>query len=568
MAGYSNLGQGFRQPRRWYNSILDFHPSLTDNKGHHLLRWGFDIARTNENFTEIINQNGQYGFNGQFSGNSLGDFLLDLPDSVSSAPTPFSPNNYFSDLEPYFQDDWKVSNRLTLNLGLRYVWIGNPLSHNHRSIANIYFPPNNGVPTLVIANDAGPITFQGVQQTFFTGVPYVTASSVGLPESLLRNDNQDFSPRVGFALRLGSNSVMRGGYGVFYEEDMIDKYIGLSINPPFIDSVAVTVNQSNFQQFDPYNPYTSVGSTASAASLGGSQINHHLARVQEWNLTLEQTWHGTLFGLGYVGNMSQHLPDVEDPNQAVPGPGIPANNRRWPTVGAFSIFGENGIGNYNSLQAHVQHNFANGMALVSSYTYGKAIDEATVYEGAGAQLDEINRTGMYGPAGQDLKQRFTVSYVYQLPVGRGKRFLNTGGVGNALLGGWQLNGVTSANTGSPFTAAQTYNIDNSDAGTNRPDAIGNPNVSPIAVPGVSKWRSFSTPVHSGKLTLPTGLTVLETRDAIRSLDRGPMTGILVFARTSKFANESRGSSGLSHSTFSIGPFSPNQVTPLEPPSTE
>jgi hypothetical protein len=478
VAGFSNLGQDNFGPRRWLINIWDLRPAFSRTKGRHSLHFGMDFQRVNEDFQEIYSTNGIYSFSGDFTGNSLGDYLLDLPDHVNSSPDPFAPNMFSSTFGPYFQDDWKVTPRLTLNLGLRYEWVGIPLSHNRRSIANVYFPPSNGVPELVIADDASAINFDGVQATLFTGVPFVRASSVHLPESLAFNDNLDFSPRLGFAYSLPGteSSVLRGGYGVFYGVDILDRWLEAAVDPPFVRNNLTVLDSTNFANFEPTNPY--VNAESSAAQIFGNQINHHLGRTQQWNLTLERTQWNTLFSLAYVGNKSDHLVDLEDPNQALPGPGSVTSRRAWPTQGVLYIAGENGIGNYNGLQLKVQRRLTNGLEFLASYTWSKALNtsDGTFVGEGGRGFDTQNLldpSSEYGLAAQDVAQAFTVSYVYELPFGRSKRFLNDGGVAAAVLGGWQVNGITTAISGSPFTVSQASNGANTDVGNFSPNRVGN-----------------------------------------------------------------------------------------------
>lgn len=469
VAGYSNLGEVNFGPRRWFVNVFDLRPAFTRTSGKHTLRWGLDFQRVNEDFQEIFRTNGIWDYNGYFSGYALGDFLLGLPNTINSSPDPFAPNVYNSTFGP----------NLTINLGLRYEWVGIPLSHNHRSISNIYFPPDNGVPVLVVADDAGPIKFDGVQESLFTGDPFVRASSVRLPEQLAYNDNLDFSPRLGFAYRLPgtASTVVRGGYGLFYSENIQDQWLESAVDPPFVRSDLTVVDSTNFRTFDPTNPY--VNAVASAAQLFGNDINHRMGRTQEWNLTLERTQWNTLFSAAYVGNLSDHLTDLEDPNQAAPGPGSVDARRAWPTQGVLYLAGNNGIANYNSLQLKAQHSFANGLEFLASYTRSKTLDSSDgTFVGEGGRgfdtQDFLNRHTEYGLAAQDVGQAFVFSYLYQLPFGHGRMFLNRTGLANALFGGWQINGIVSAIAGDPFTISQAANGANTDVGTFRPNAVSNP----------------------------------------------------------------------------------------------
>lgn len=477
VSGYSNLGEVHYGPRSWYTNTFDLRPTFTWTKGKHTLKWGMDVERIDQNFPEVFRSNGIWSYNGWASGNALGDFLLGIPYALNGSPDPFSPDAYDSNLGPYFQDDWKVTPKLTINLGLRYVWVGVPLSDNGRSISNIYFPPNSGTPELVVAHDAHAIKFEGVQETLFTGAPYVLNTSTPLPEQLAYNSNNDWEPRLGFAYRLPSNSVVRGGIGIFHSLDIFDKWIEASVDPPFVRSTEVHVDAANLSTFNPNNPFEA--GSSSAAQIFGNNVYNKLAVSYEANLTLEKTWHDTLYSIAYVGNLTEHGPDLEAPNAATYNePGSYASRTPWPTFGNIVEGQENGIGNYNGLQLHMQHTFTSGVTFLGSYTWSRTLNNyggTYVGEGqrSGWEMDEINKTSAYGLADQNVSQRFTFSYVYQLPFGRGKRWLGgSSGVTNAFLGGWQINGITTANSGTPHQIFQNFNIDNGDAGSNRPDEVG------------------------------------------------------------------------------------------------
>lgn len=496
VTGYSNLGEVQTGPRLWFVNILDLRPAFTAVKGTHNLHFGMDLERVNEDFQEIFRTNGTWTYNGQFSGYSIADFLLGLPSTINSSPDPFSPDLLDWRLAPYFQDDWQLSPNLTVNLGLRYEWVGIPLSQNHRSLSNLYFPPNRGVPQIVVADNAGPINFRGVQATLFGGVPFVRASSVGLPEQLAFNDNTAFSPRIGFAYRIPGHSttVVRGGYGVFYSADTLDNWIEAAIDPPFVRNNLTVVDSTNFSSFNPVKPYNYASS--SAAQVFGNQINFRQGETQEWNLTVEHTIWSTLLSLGYVGNISAHMQNLADPNQAVPGPGSVVGRRKWPTVGVLYLAQDEASANYNGLQAKAQHRFSDGLEFLASYTWSKTMDTADgsfVGEGGSGFKTQnlLNPNSEYALAAQNVGQAFSFSYVYELPFGRGKQFVINGRFANAILGGWQINGVTSAVTGSPFTVSQTTNGANTDVGNYSPNWNGDPR---LAHPSVAKF--FNTEAFS------------------------------------------------------------------------
>jgi hypothetical protein len=479
VTGFSNLGEVHYGPRGWKSEIFEWQPAFTMTTGKHSLRWGMDIKQHKDNFDEIFRTNGNWSFDGRFSGYPLGDFLLGLPASVNSSPDPFSPLVRNSSLSPYFQDDWKISANLTLNLGLRYEWLGIPLSSN-RSISNLYFPPNGASPQLVVSDGAQAIVYRGQQQTLFTGIPFVYSSEVGLPPALVRNDNDNIAPRFGFAYRIPgtSNSVVRGGYGIFLQRDIGDKWVEASVNPPFVRSSNTVLDQTNFRSFDWFNPTR--GASSASAQIFANGSDYKAAVLQAWNLTLERTFHGTLVSAAYVGNKAQHLATLSTPNQARPGPGAIRSRQRWQDWGTIYLADYDGNSTYHSGQFKIQRPFSNGLTFLGAYTWSKAIDDTGgTFVGeadrGGAFQDSYNRKAEKGLAGQDIRHRFVVSYVYELPFGRGKSFLNRGGPAAYVLGNWQINGITTLQTGSPFTVTQAFNGANVDVGQRRPDTIGDPN---------------------------------------------------------------------------------------------
>jgi len=477
VTGYSALGQGGSQPRQWEPMNTEVRPAFSWTKGTHNMKFGGEFTRFSDTFKEIILPVGSFSYSGQFTNYALGDFLLQTPNFVETSPQPFDPEQRYKEIGGYFQDDWKVTTRLTLNLGMRYEWSGIPRSSNN-SFSNIYLPPNNGEPTIVVSQGAHGVKIGDVQYPLLTIAPYVQANSVGLPNALAFSDTKDFGPRVGLAYLVPGikDTVIRAAFGVFYQRDTENKWVDMALNPPFVSVNTLSYDQTNFQQFSFSNPTPN----ASVAALGYYANDPYMknGRVQQYSFTIQHTMWNTLFEVGYVGNEAHHLPDLEAPNQAEPGPGSIASRRRWPDFGTLYYQNYNGNANYNGLQAKVQHNFSNGFMLLASYTFSKTIDDTGgTFVGEGARgftfQDSYDRAADRGLASQDTRNRLVISYVYELPFGKGKRFLNGGGFADRALGGWQVNGISSFQSGLPVFVTQDCNRANSDIGAARPDLVGN-----------------------------------------------------------------------------------------------
>lgn len=476
-SGYTAFGQGGSQPRQWEPTNVELRPAFSWVKGKHNMKFGGEFTRFLDTFKEIILPTGSFTYNGQFSNYSLGDFLLQTPSFVETSPQPFDPEQRYNELAGYFQDDWKITPRLTLNLGMRYEWSGVPRSTNN-SFSNIYLPPNNGEPIVVVSQGAQGVKIGGVQYPLLTIAPYVTATSVGLPNGLIFSDTKDFSPRVGLAYLVPGvrDTVVRAAFGVFYQRDTENKWVDMALNPPFVSVNTQSYDQTDIRNFDFYNP----APTASVGALGFFANDPYMknGRIQQYSFTIQHTLWNTLFEAGYIGNEAHHLPNLEAPNQARPGAGAIADRRRWPNFGELNYQNYNGNANYNSFQSKVQHNFSNGFLLLASYTFSKTIDDTGgTFVGEGSRgftfQDSYNRAADRGLASQDSRHRLVVSYVYELPFGRGKRYLNRGGFVDQALGGWQVNGISSFQAGLPVFITQDCNRANTDAGNARPDVVGN-----------------------------------------------------------------------------------------------
>lgn len=507
LTGYTDLGELYSSPTMPESDVLEIHSNFTKIAGQHNLAFGGEFDRyydTNQNLLE-----GNLTFDGSLTGYSLGDFLIGHPASTFTSNTGFDGRLRTSQVAGYMQDDWKVTPHLVLNFGFRYDWLSVPTSANH-SVANWFVGPaslhssimsdifsSEHPPQLVTpTNNPQPITFLGTKQSLFTGIPYVGANTVGLPQSLGFPITKDIGPRVGFAYTVPNFStiVIRGGYGIFYQHDTQTKYIDGTLNPPFGYVLSGSYNQSNFQDYDWFNPFANAnGVSAGTVGAFANAPDSKDADVQAYNLTVEKQVRNTLFSIAYVGNTSRHMANMELPNQARPGPGSFASREIWPTFGTLYYQDYSSNANYNSLQTKVQKTYSSGLSFLASYTWSRTIDDGGgTFVGEGGRgfefQDSYNRGAERGLADQDIRNRFVVSYVYQLPFGRNRRFMSQNHIADAFLGQWQVQGITTFQSGSPVNVGQACNRANTNAGSQRPDLLHNPNDLPSG-------RSHATEVN-------------------------------------------------------------------------
>jgi hypothetical protein len=201
--------------------------------------------------------------------------------------------------------------------------------------------------------------------------------------------------------------------------------------------------------------------------------------VHQWNFNIQQSvGFNTILQAAYVGNRGLRLPWATLPNQPDPGPGPIQPRRPYPNLGQVNGLGSGGDSNYHSLQLSAEKRFSHGMLFMAGYTYGKCISSSdTTFVGEGTSIQNgRDFSQQRGLCTQHFSQRFTLSWLYDLPFGRGRAVMtNAPRVVDFILGGWQLNGIYTARSGSPFTVTQAGDAPNVGDGSARPDQIGNPN---------------------------------------------------------------------------------------------
>jgi hypothetical protein len=452
ISGYQGLGDSttYEVPHQIYQVLDD----VSWMRGRHALKFGADIQRQYYNFVETLTPNGSFSFNGQFSGNALADFLLGYPASVSRSISQFSPRYRRDWLHFFWQDDWRVSGRLTVNLGLRYEADKRPISLND-TIAS--FDPGTGQMVLPGQN--------------------------GYPRSLKEGGLLDFGPRIGFAYRLTNDNktVLRGGYGIFYQQMPTNEDVDLAINPPFItqNSVVSSISTPTIDFQDPFNVRN--GASTSPVLVFGATRQFSDPYIQQWSLDVQRSLPGEiLVEAAYLGNKGTRLPMLNWINQATPGPGAVQARRPYPNFGTIYWIGPFAASSYHGLQLKAEKRFSHGLAFLVSYAFSKAVDDSsTAVIGTGDGNANIqnahNLRAEKALSLFDTRNQFSFNWVYELPFGAG-RPVALRGVPNVILGGWEIDGITLLHSGQPLTVALGTTNANVGDGTERPDQLRNPNL--------------------------------------------------------------------------------------------
>lgn len=473
---------------------------LTYVRGKHSIKGGVEYRPQQYN-APVPAQFGTYGFTGFATGNAWADFLLAIPQTTSRSYV--RPTRYarFFHLSGFIQDDYKVSQNLTLNYGLR--WDYNQPARDRRDII-FNVDPQGG--RLVLPNQT--IIDQYVNPLFPRAIPIVTAQAAGFPERSLRNsDFNNYQPRIGLAWRPfgGSETVLRGGYGFFNDDFTADIFSALyggpfSLTESFVNSIANNTPALTLQR-----PFLGAGTTGNV-DVTGLDVNLRNAYVQQWNLTVERDLGASIgLRLSYVGTKATKLVYGRNVNMPTPSTTPFNQNRRpFPLFRNITMRENGGSQTYHALTTQVERKWSKGLSFMAAYTWAKNltdVDEISGVEAGTVIENAFNRVRERADAQYTPRQRFISTLIWELPLGKGKRFLNEG-AGNLVLGGWQLSGSFIGQTGE-FLTPTFAGVDPSNTQTvgGIPDRIGDGNL-PSGQRTIDRWfdvSAFAVPAaNSGR----------------------------------------------------------------------
>jgi hypothetical protein len=478
----------------WRNAAFDkqVRDDVSWTKGKHNLKIGGQFMRYSKNQDIFGDTQGDYNFSGIYTGNAVADFLLGYAANYSELDLEDRTHTRTSTGSFYANDNWRVTNRLTLILGARWEIVPHAYDVQNR-LSNFY--PNLYDPSKAAQfNSDGSLNTSGPGFTTVPGVPLgsipfyingmVIAGQDGTPRGMVQNQFGTVGPRVGFAYDVTGKgkTVIRGGYGMFYERIQGNDVYNMGPNPPFgfnpgLNNVFFsTPNVSSLNGQAATVPIYPADITALAYT------DYKLPVSAQWNFGVQhQISDGAVLGVQYVGNADYHQRDereindvpLSDPNRLAIA-GLVGNynaNLDRPYVGYGNIvLGENaGNTHYESLQANFRLQNQHGLTLQAAYTWSHSLGIAP---GGGGDFntlsDPYGRSYDYGPTGLDRRQILVLNYIYDLPILR-----HNTGLAGAILGGWEFSGITLIESGLPLNPTLSY--DNLGLGgntTDRPDIAG------------------------------------------------------------------------------------------------
>ena len=487
-----------------------FSDNVIWNHGKHTWRWGGDFRRVQVNTESNSDPRGTFVFtgvntsqivNGQpvpATGFDFADFLLGLPQQTSAqfGGAEYFRGNYW---DLYAQDEWKMRANLTLNLGVRYEYVS-PLTEISNRLVNLDLSPGVLNPALplgatpvapILAGQAGPY-------------------SGSLPDSLVRPDRKDFAPRIGFAWKPFSNTVVRGGYGINYNTGAYQGIaLQLALQPPFATAATNVQTAPGELTLQDGFPAPALGTITNSYAVNP---NYRLGYVQIRNLDIQQQIRPTiLLNVDYTGTKGTNLDILEAPNRTPVG-------LRISGVDAFTY--ENSVADQeaNAGSVRVRKRLAGGLSIGGTYTFSKSIDDASSI-GAGATSvasgpglggggtgaagisattnsgtanvaqNPFNLSAERGLSSFNQTHRFTADYLYELPFGHDRRWLTGHAPLRAVFGDWQWSGDWTIASGLPFTPRILGSVTDVNSGTNgtlRPNLVPGQSTD-LPNPSIAEW---------------------------------------------------------------------------------
>src|SRR5215831_9132531 len=459
VSGFSTLGDEINNPQQNTSNIYQLTDNASWNRGPHLVKFGADLRRLQQNAFADVESRGLVEFAG-FTGNALAEMLQDALSFTELARLDNPQHLRSQSYNFYAQDTWRARPSLTLTLGLRYEY--NTPAVDPRDRATIYDPATQSI---------------------------VPVGKNGIPRAGYYADGNNFGPRLGVAWTpdKARKWVVRSGYGIYYDQSALAPSQGLYFSPPYFNlQIFVPSAQFPILLEDPF-PSNYPGFIPNPAFT--FQRNLRTPYMQQWNFSVQrEVGHSRVVELAYVGTKGTKLIDNRDINQASPSP-ISPNLRPVPLFADIDAYESRGNSSYNALQAKFTQRLHAGLSALASYTWSKSIDDASgFFSSAGDPnfpQDSNNTRADRGLSDFDVRHRCTLAYSYDLPLPPN----------NVLLRGWQTNGVWTFQTGRPFTVTLLPGVDNSNTGipsiqfgvVDRPNLVGNPHLSN---PGPGAW--FST----------------------------------------------------------------------------
>ncbi len=491
IAGFTQLGTAASTPFFQFINKYELSDSFTSIHRNHTLKFG--VRGSLKLFQNQLNNNqgrGVLDFNGVFSrqvgfantGSAIADFLTGVANTANLGSVT-NEKDVGRDVEFYAQDRWRATSKLTITLGVRYEY--NPPSWEARDmISSVNWDRGYVNPRVVVPKGQNDTTFALMRNVLFPFIPVERAT--GLDRGLVKNTYLNFAPRLGIAYQIGPKTVVRTGYGIFYGFPDVVSGAVLTVNPPskiLIGEASNTIEPTLLLDRSIFgsSPFNRALTNPAFFSVRAAEFPPDL--TQMYNLSIQHEFRPNwLLEVGYLGNRATRLAvstQINDARPALPtDTSTPQSRRRIsPVLGNLPYLAPQGNSSYNAMTVNLETRFSKGFSFLGNYTWSRALGVAPPVTNAintTPVLDAFNLRREYSPLEFDVINRVSLTWIYELPFGKGKKFLSRGSRAlDHLAGGWQINGISTMQGGFPITPVLGFSLGRTFTNS-RPNAIGDP----------------------------------------------------------------------------------------------
>ena len=440
VSGFSPLGDEYNNPQQSTTSGFQLQNNTTYAKGHHFLKFGFDIRGIQQNAFRDVQSRGFLTFSDYvpITTNALADLLIGFPMLTGGATLDNPQRLRTESYSFYINDNWQLSDNFTVSAGIRYELVSPPVDEKDQ--ASVYDPATKSLVNV----------------------------GTSIPRSGYKTDRNNVAPRLGFAWTPGENAdtTIRAGYGLYYDQSPLAPGEGLYFNAPFFNfnlfyslpGLPVTLSNPFPENFLFPTPQSAL---TYQRDLQTPYFHHFNIGVQQ------QLGLSRMVELTYSGSRGRNLLASRDINQPQPSP-APFNPRPMPLFDDITAIESRATSAYNALQFKIQQRPHKGVSFLASYTLSKSVDDSSGFFATSGDpnfpQDSFNLTAERGRSSFDIRHYFSIGFGYELPFGNGKAYLSNNGWATTILGNWEVHGILTLHSGRPFTVALLSEMDNSNTG--------------------------------------------------------------------------------------------------------
>jgi hypothetical protein len=467
VTGFAPLGDEFTTPQESATDMYHMLDTATWVRNAHLIKLGADLRYLRQSAYRDVQSRGFLNFSDRyFTGNALADLLLGYPVVTGGATLDNPQRLRNTSWSAFVQDNFRLRPGLTLSAGLRYEYVAPAVDAEDR--ANLYDPATGR---------------------------FVQVGTGGMPRGGYTSDRNNWAPRFGVAWTpdAAGQTVVRGGYGLYYNQGALATGEGLYFNAPYFD-LRINVPFQGVPPFTLTNPFPQGYPVQLPASATAYQRDLRTPWFEHWSAGVQRQFGSSrIIEAAYVGSRGHELVAARDINQPRPS-ASPVNLRPNPQFDDITLIESRGRSNYNALQLKFDQRFDRGVSMLAAYTFGKSLDDASGFFASSGDpnfpQDSNNPGAEYGRSSFDVRQRFSLSFGWALPF-----------ADSAILRDVELQGIFTAQAGRPFTVALLPEFDNSNTGrstlgfgaNDRPNIVAAPR---LGDPSPDRWfntAAFSVP---------------------------------------------------------------------------